>query len=161
MIRQRIAIAFFVTAIITGCNNRSSLDRALELAGDNRSELEAVLNHYKDNTEKLAAARFLIENMSAHYSYDGNEIYQYYDYAAQILTNKELTPEQQRDSLLAMSTGKYRNLPNLTIPDAQIIKAEFLIDNIDKKPTFSGQHVRGPANLLLSSIWNGYCHIRE
>ena len=63
MIRQQVAIVIIVTAIITGCNNRSSLDRALELAGDNRSELEAVLNHYSDNPEKLAAARFLIENM--------------------------------------------------------------------------------------------------
>ena len=132
MIRQQIAIVMIVTAIITGCNNRSSLDRALELAGENRSELEAVLNHYSDNPEKLAAARFLIENMPAHYSYAGNEIYQYYDYAALILANKELTPEQQRDSLLAITDLKYRDLPNHTIPDAQIIKADFLIDNIDK-----------------------------
>lgn len=132
MIRQQVAIVIIVTAIITGCSNRSSLDRALELAGDNRSELEAVLNHYKDNTEKLAAARFLIENMPAHYSYAGNEIYQYYEYAARILANKELTPEQQRDSLLAITDLKYRDLPNHTIPDAQIIKADFLIDNIDK-----------------------------
>lgn len=132
MIRQQVAIVIIVTAIITGCNNRSSLDRALELAGDNRSELEAVLNHYSDNPEKLAAARFLIENMPAHYSYVGNEIYQYYDYAALILANKELTPEQQRDSLLAITDLKYRNLPNHTVPDAQIIKADFLIDNIDK-----------------------------
>lgn len=132
MIRQQIAIVMIVTAILAGCNNRSSLDRALELAGENRPELEAVLNHYKDNSEKLAAARFLIENMPAHFSYAGNEIYQYYECAAQILANKDLTPEQQRDSLLAMSTGKYSNLPNLTIPDAQIIKADFLIDNIDK-----------------------------
>lgn len=132
MIRQQVVIVIIVTAILAGCNNRSSLDRALELAGDNRSELEAVLNHYKDNTEKLAAARFLIENMPAHYSYAGNEIYQYYDYAALILANKELTPEQQRDSLLAITDLKYRDLPNHTIPDAQIIKADFLIDNIDK-----------------------------
>ena len=132
MIRQQVAIVIIVTAIITGCSNRSSLDRALELAGDNRSELEAVLNHYSDNPEKLAAARFLIENMPAHYSYAGNEIYQYYDYAAQILTNKELTPEQQCDSLLARTDQKYRDLPNHTVPDAQVIKADFLIDNIDK-----------------------------
>lgn len=45
------------------------LEQALELAGDNRSELEAVLDHYKDEPEKLRAARYLIENMPGHYSY--------------------------------------------------------------------------------------------
>ncbi len=124
-----------VSAIFIGCGNRSCLDEVLDSAGSNRSELEAVLNHYRSidpNPDKLRTAEFLIENMPAHYSYAGNEIYQYYDYAARILANKELTPEQQRDSLLAITDQKYRDLPNHTIPDAQIITADFLIDNIDK-----------------------------
>ena len=134
MIRHQIAIMITVTAIITGCNNQSSLDRALDMAGDNRPELEAVLNHYRKvnpNPDKLRTAEFLIENMPAHYSYAGNEIYQYYEYAAQILADTTLTPEQQRDSLLAITDQKYRDLPNHTVPDAQVIKADFLIKNID------------------------------
>lgn len=127
-----------VSAIFIGCGNRSCLDEVLDSAGSNRSELEAVLNHYRSidpNPDKLRAAEFLIENMPAHYSYAGSEIYQYYDYAARILANKELTPEQQRDSLLAITDLKYRDLPKNTIPDAQIIKADYLIDNIDKSYT--------------------------
>lgn len=123
-----------VSAIFIGCGNRSCLDEVLDSAGSNRSELEAVLNHYRSidpNPDKLHAAQFLIENMPAHYSYAGNEIYQYYDYAARILANKELTPEQQRDSLLAITDQKYRDLPNHTVPDVQVIKADFLIKNID------------------------------
>ena len=117
-----------------GCADRSYLNYALTSAGSNRPELEAVLNHYREtdpNPDKLRAAEFLIENMPAHYSYAGNEIYQYYDYAARILADTTLAPEQQRDSLLAITDQKYRDLPNHTVPDAQVIKADFLIKNID------------------------------
>lgn len=117
-----------------GCADRSYLNYALTSAGPNRPELEAVLNHYREtepNPDKLRAAEFLIENMPAHYSYAGSEIYQYYDYAAKILADTTLTPEQQRDSLLAITDQKYRDLPNHTVPDAQVIKADFLIKNID------------------------------
>jgi len=117
-----------------GCADRSYLNYALTSAGSNRPELEAVLNHYQEtdpNPDKLRAAEFLIENMPAHYSYAGSEIYQYYDYAAKILADTALTPEQQRDSLLAITDQKYRDLSNHTVPDAQVIKAVFLIKNID------------------------------
>ena len=123
-----------VSAIFIGCGNRSCLDEVLDSAGSNRSELEAVLNHYRSidpNPDKLHAAEFLIENMPAHYSYAGSEIYQYYDYAARILADTTLAPEQQRDSLLAITDQKYRDLPNHTVPDAEVIKADFLIKNID------------------------------
>lgn len=111
------------------------LEKALESAGGNRAELESVLAHYRTvdkNPEKYRAAAFLIENMPAHYSYGDRKITAYYDYAGKILADRLLTPEQQRDSLLAMTDLKYRDLPDNTVPDAQIIKAGFLMDNIDK-----------------------------
>lgn len=43
-----------------------------------------------------------------------------------------MTPEQQRDSLLVISDLKYRDLPNNVVSDAQVVKADYLIDNIDK-----------------------------
>ena len=111
------------------------LEKALESAGGNRAELESVLAHYRTvdkNPEKYRAAAFLIENMPAHYSYGDRKITAYYDYAGKILADRLLTPEQQRDSLLAVTDLKYRDLPDNTVPDAQIIKAGFLMDNIDK-----------------------------
>ena len=39
------------------------LEIALHDAGENRNELECVLEHYKDDNRKLKVARFLIENM--------------------------------------------------------------------------------------------------
>lgn len=41
----------------------------LTLAENNRFELETVLKHYKDEPQKLAAAKYLIENMPEHYSF--------------------------------------------------------------------------------------------
>ena len=127
--------AFLLTAVLTiGCSKHSPVADVLDSAGSNRTELEAVLNHYRtvdNNPQKLRAAEFLIENMPAHYSYAGSEIYEYYDYAAKILANKSLSPEQQRDSLLSITDLKYRDLPSHTVPDVQIIKADFLIKNID------------------------------
>ena len=129
-----LSAILLTTALTMGCNKNSPVADVLDSAGPNRVELEAVLNHYKTvdvNPQKLRAAEFLIENMPAHYSYAGSEIYEYYEYAAKILANKSLSPEQQRDSLLSITDQKYRDLPNQTVPDAQIIKADYLIRNID------------------------------
>ena len=120
---------------VLGCTDSSLLQEVMDSAGSNRTELEAVLDHYRtadNNPLKLRAAEYLIENMPAHYSYAGNEIYDYYDYASKILANKVLAPEQQRDSLLYMTDLKFCDLPQHTVPDAQVVKANFLIDNIDK-----------------------------
>lgn len=130
-----LATLTIVFSLIYSCTTSSALEYALTSAGPNRSELESVLTHYRTidiNPQKQRAAEFLIENMPAHYSYASKEIYQYYDYATQILADTVLTPEQQRDSLLAITDNKYRDLPNCTVPDARVIKASVLIDNIDK-----------------------------
>lgn len=123
-----------MSVLSVDCTHHPSIADVLDSAGPNRSELEAVLSHYKtndNNPQKLRAAEFLIENMPAHYSYAGNAIYEYYEYAAGILANKSLSQEQQRDSLLSITDLKYRDLPSHTVPDAQVIKADFLIKNID------------------------------
>lgn len=132
MIKGKLLLILIVSVILNGCHGKSIINRALEQAGGNRLELETVLDYYKDDALKLAAARFLIENMPAHYSYAGTEIYEYYDYAARILNVTSLTPEQQRDSLLFISNARYSDISNHTVPDAKIITADFLIDNIDK-----------------------------
>lgn len=52
--------------LFLSCRQDTALERALSLAGDNRQELERVLLHYKDDSLKQEAARFLIENMPYH-----------------------------------------------------------------------------------------------
>src|SRR5690554_708660 len=70
--------------LLNSCaGNTSKLETALEMAGDNRIELEKVLEHYsQDPTDslKLKAAQFLIANMPGHYSYkDSVSINGYYN----------------------------------------------------------------------------------
>ena len=58
--------------LLLACNkNVSGLEEALMYAGDNRPELENVLQHYKQNPAdqlKYKAACFLIENMKYKYA---------------------------------------------------------------------------------------------
>lgn len=107
------------------------LEQALELAGDNRSELEAVLDHYKDEPEKLRAARFLIENMPGHYSYrPGSRIEEYYRLGKGVLMSG-LSPTEQNDSLLRLCQEQFAEVQKDTVQDIRIIKADYLIRNID------------------------------
>ncbi len=128
-------VGLLLLILVMGCNNNGEIQSALKIAGANRSELKIVLDHYRKtapNPDKLRAAQFLIENMPAHYSYADDVIYWYYNYASKLLANPALTPEQQRDSLLVITDQKYQDLSAHTVSDAQIIKASYLIDNIDK-----------------------------
>ena len=57
-------------AVFLACHpGKSRLEEALEAAGENRSELEQVLDHYRGDSLKSLAAQFLIENMPCHYAY--------------------------------------------------------------------------------------------
>ena len=124
-----------VISLLCSCLQRSDLSMALNYADDNRAELEKTLSHYlfeDPNPEKFAAAQYLIENMPGHYSYQNSAIYSYYAYADSILADTSLTPEQQRDSLLDKTDRRFRAMPFLKKEDIEIIKADYLIDNIDK-----------------------------
>lgn len=63
-------IFLLILSFLFGCstNPNKQLDFALQMAGENRSELESVLNHYKNDSLKLKAAHYLIENMPYHFS---------------------------------------------------------------------------------------------
>ena len=75
LLKKSIYALFATLTLVafSGCSEEQKhLRMAMNYAGKNRTELKAVLNHYeKDdpNPEKLAAAKFLIENMMGHYSY--------------------------------------------------------------------------------------------
>ena len=67
MKKKTIILLWLVTAY--SCSNYSSrLKAVLDYSGTNRAELEKVLDHYKKDSTKLAAARFLIENMPYHFT---------------------------------------------------------------------------------------------
>lgn len=122
----------FVLTICLSCNQEDKyLRSALKAAGNNRPQLEAVLEHYRNNPEKLAAARFLIENMPGHYSYADSTALKYYVAAKKILVSG-LSPDEQRDSLRKISEKDYPRIKEKTVQDIEVITSDYLIKNIDK-----------------------------
>lgn len=118
--------------ILQSCSQKDlNLKYALNAAGTNRSQLEAVIEHYKDDPEKLEAARFLIENMPAHYSYAGDNILRYYDIALKVLKSN-LSPAAQCDTLLAISLRDFPTVEDSIISDIKVISYDFLIYSIDQ-----------------------------
>lgn len=107
------------------CQNR--IDNALELAGDNRKELEKVLNHFKSDpdTLKYGAAKFLIENMSHHYTYQDDDML-HYDSAYVAMAQEQ---EPHRDSVFKSRISSRPSFKAIT--DVKHVKAEFLIRMIN------------------------------
>lgn len=61
----------FILFLLFSCTSEEDkrIETVLSISGSNRTELEAVLNHYKHEPQKLKAAKFLISNMRYHHSY--------------------------------------------------------------------------------------------
>ena len=113
---------------LCSCNSRSRLDTALECAGENRTELQKVLDYYQagGDAEKLKAARFLIENMPLHYNLSGYSIREYArridSYGGPVPTD---TINRWWDELKKKSTVDKEY-------DILSVKSDFLIHNIDR-----------------------------
>lgn len=129
-------LSFALTILLlAGCSedNRYLRD-ALKAAGENRTELEAVLEHYRtvdNDPQKLEAAKYLIANMPAHYSYrDTAAINSYYRKALEILGTGP-SPDWQHDTLRQISDTQYFGLDLRVISDVKIITAKYLIYSID------------------------------
>lgn len=132
---KKLTLIVFTFLLFASCSQDSRyLREALKAAGDNRTELEAVLEHYKivdNDPEKLAAAKYLISNMPAHYSYrDTAAINSYYNTALSILGTGP-NPDWQRDTLRQISNRDYPGLTRSIVSDIQIMTADYLIHNID------------------------------
>jgi hypothetical protein len=129
--RSCILLVFVVGMF--ACKNKSDLERALEEAGNNRPELEKVLQHYRNDSLKLRATVFLIENMPGHYSYADtaymNSYYAAIDSVALLYKNKE---ENRNDSLFLQTVNRFSNLNPDLVDDIHIIDAGYLIEHIDR-----------------------------
>jgi len=137
----KLVLALFV--IICSCNRPTSkIKNTLMLAGENKKELEQVVNHYKHPKDslKLKATNYLIENMSNKRFKSGNTFEIRDKIFSQIETLEHKTPLRGNynfpkvDSLwnrisetedpfnVSRSTYKY---------DRDIITAKLLIENIE------------------------------
>ena len=128
--------ALFLLAAFSGCSNDTKyLYYALKAAGENKSELKAVLKHYRTvdkDPQKLKAAKYLIANMPAHYSYrDTAAINRYYGQALEILGTGP-SPDWQRDTLRRISDTQYGGIMQNRVSDVEIITSDYLISSLDK-----------------------------
>ncbi len=127
--------ATFILVAFSGCSKDDIyLYYALKAAGKNKSELKAVLKHYRSvdkDSQKLKAAKYLIANMPAHYSYrDTAAINRYYSKALQILGTGP-SPDWQRDTLRLISDTQYSGITRDIISDVEVMTADYLIYSID------------------------------
>lgn len=119
-----IVVALFLFSCM---DTQDRLERALTLAGENRTELEKVLQYYKDDSLKYKAASFLIENMPYHYGYEDARL----DSVKAVLATAPLgdgyIPDSERKR--KWKSFNYKSLPMLQ--DVQRMTAALLIENID------------------------------
>ena len=124
---------------LMSCTDRA-LESSLKLSGDNRTELEHVLLHYKSNSEKKKAAEFLIGNLIGNVAYDTTSLCKYRPVLLHYDSLKRVEKDLQisaKDSLNKEWKNFLRyNNPCVDIysrlhPDLKTISAEYLIDNID------------------------------
>ena len=121
-------IIFVLLFLCVACDK--SLDNALQQAGDNRSELEKVLAHFKDDPDSLKyrAAKFLIENMPYHYTYEGKAIEAYDSIYLQMADE----PLPERNKFFKERTDSIRFSDKRFAVDVQTVKADYLIRAIDE-----------------------------
>ncbi len=119
----------FLVSLVVSCGRYSpEVESALELAGENRAELEKVLNNYKrpGDRQKRRAAEFLIANMPYHYTRNSAllDTFRHYLVSRDRLLWKTLnTFEEEYGSL---DRARYE-----TSPDIETITADYLIRDIE------------------------------
>ena len=133
--KSLLSFSIVIALLFTSCSEDSRMLRdALKAAGDNRIELETVLEHYRtvdNDPQKLAAAEYLIANMPAHYSYRNMDaMNDFYDKALDILCTG--TVEWQRDTLRDIGDKYYARAAQDLVSDVEVMTSEYLIYSIDK-----------------------------
>ncbi len=123
-----------ICIIFYACSDYPDLvKQALKMAGNNKQELEKVINHYRVHPEdslKLKAAYFLIGNMPGKYSLSGDLLEQYKPYFFEASKNPRMN-QTILDSLRQLYGPITEERLSVKM-DVQWIKADYLINNIDQ-----------------------------
>lgn len=128
MIQKSVKAIVILCFILTSCFRYSEDTKyALQLAGDNRPELEKVLDHYRrtaKSKQKFRAAEFLIANLPYHYAVHQPELDSFRNYI------RTTVPSAHTLRDFEQKYGKMSDRHSI-IPDIEVITSEFLIRNID------------------------------
>lgn len=138
--RQSILIGILWSAIgvFYQCQSGSpvekedALERNLTRAGNNRVELEKVLQHYQQDSLKLKAATLLISNMERNYYYYNSDwLGQYNAIFNHIAPLSEQEIITLKDSIIT-SIGSPEQAKNARLHDLRTVSADYLIANIEE-----------------------------
>lgn len=126
MRKKTILVCVGFLCLLGSCD--SNIETSLECAGDNRQEIDVVLDHFKNdpNPLKYEAAKFLIENMPYHHTFKGNAVERF----------NELYLNTSKEALNIRTEFFNKNADSIksSIPpvyDIMTMKAEYLIKTID------------------------------
>jgi hypothetical protein len=128
-------IFFFPCFALFSCDRYpTDVEKALTLAGNNRSELEKVISHYNENLSdslKLKAAYFLIANMPGHHFFKGKLLDTYMSFLDSTLDRSKRGHQREMFSSFVDKHGlfDYNRLEEKF--DVNEIKSDYLITNID------------------------------
>lgn len=128
-----------IGAVFSGCAEKESeLDSALTLSGDNRIELQKVLDHYSkpEDSLKLRAAEYLITNMAGKYTVTSTALEAYEDLIPRIaeVPADEGLNSPRIDNLFQEFQKKDTRTSDTRLrklSDLENISAEYLIKSID------------------------------
>lgn len=130
---MKLLYCIYIFCVLFSCKpENKALEVALRFAGDNRAELEKVLQHYSKNPAdslKLRAAIFLIENMPGHYTLEGDVINRYREKIYEDTTSSYFNKKILEISLCSM---EWIRDVSCKVEDLKTVKADFLIRHIDR-----------------------------
>ncbi len=113
---------------LTFASCHDKVETTMRMAGSNATELQRVITHYYTedvNVVKREAAVFLLENMTAHYSVASPAID---SFACKVRHTEKINTDSVQNWW-----NEYKRCDRLGKKlDAQTLKADFLIDNIDQ-----------------------------
>lgn len=117
-----LSVIMFCSSCMQIATYNNEIEQALCKAGKNRTELEHVLNHYKDDSLKHLAATYLIINMGDKYTLEHNTRWE--DEATYLYRWNKIN---NNDSALIV----YNVEKTIKKYDLEYITADYLINNID------------------------------
>lgn len=115
--------------LVSCAHEPNRLEIALQLAGENRAQLQKVVDRYNDDNEKYKAACFLIENMPFYGSYEGKALEKYWKYFTE--HSRLRRHAQEIVDSLKLADGEFSRLELVYKPDIEVVDSVFLVDHIE------------------------------
>lgn len=123
---------WLVIILLVACSSESRwLDAALSRAGNNRAELQKVLDRYKGDEDKYRAACFLIENMPFYGFYEGKALEKYRKYFSEYSSWPYSKHVQVLIDSLDNANGRFSINELAYKCDAVAVDSAFLVNHIE------------------------------